>query len=514
MTYQGTFTPTTSETDDATVPVPIAGPGCNYQHGMSWLADADGYLLGEEVREFDTVFASHWQDTVSSTICPEAITWDLRSADDPLSFGCDELVVRLNLEDAENPNWTGLALWDQAEWDNVDPPSNAIWGGSFHGWTDITSYVRDVDLKRGRATQWNDIITSECRVSVNNASGFFSAYSSQGNPRFGLFTEFYLGAKWRGVEYPLFVGGLIEFNEDDLPGQDGATFLVADATYSLTSEMKAEYNPGDRDDVADTRIMKLLTLGDITQARHIQSGTSRILNYKTLRNLLSEIKLTATADGGLFFVDNDGTITYLNRSRLNGRDDAARIPYFSDSCDEMTFPYAAVEASWNDVEFGNVVVVRNVSQDNKTEHAALAVDSASVDRYGRQGWSPRQLSVAAADDLQGLADWELSRRSQAWYRVNKIEVFPAHDSRMWPYILGLRLNDPVIVERTPPGNTTPIIAQFILDGYQMEGTPELMKFTLFFSPAINIFGRTYGSGTYGSGTYGRSEDEVVSMEGF
>jgi hypothetical protein len=185
----------------------------------------------------------------------------------------------------------------------------------------------------------------------------------------------------------------------------------------------------------------------------------------------------------VFFVDNDGVLIYLNRDRIYGRDTSGReIPYFSDDCHPNTLPYAAVEPVLADQEFGNVITAANVSQGNDSPRAGLAVDSISIDTFGRIPWAPAQLLICNAGFVQGFADWQLDRRADAFYRINSFEAYPIHDDRIWDALLPMRIGDPVQVSRRPPESVA-IYAVMLCDGMRIEATPNMWKFTIRCAPA-------------------------------
>jgi hypothetical protein len=501
MSHQGAFRPSTNQSNVTTIPVPIGGVNA-YQHGQTWHAIAAGWLRGSQVFVNDIITAINYAE-------PEAITSHSSQkfyigmpGGFPMSLNCEQLIVRLDLRNPYNPDYGDIGLWDASLWDDTSPPSNGIWAGEWDAWTVISDRVRGIQLRRGRTSSWNDIQSGQVVCSVDNKDGYFSAFGFNGDPRFRLNTGFYVGALWRGVEYPLFKGRIKEFSEDDLPGESGATFTAFDVSADLVSEVAAEYNAGSPYDLAGVRINKILDLAGITETRAIAAGESTLTNYKTQRNFLDEIRVSALSDGGLFFVDNDGTVMYMDRERLNGRIRDGIIPFFSDACTHDKLSYAAIEMAWNDHEFGNIVTISNVSLGQEASTVAIASDVDSINKYGEVSWTTVQLTIANVEHLPGLAEWELSRRKEAYYRVNRFEVYPAHDDRIWLAMLSMRLGDSMFVERTPPGNPFSIIAEFLCDGYQIEGTPELWKFIVYCSPAIDILGRKYGEELYGEGSYG------------
>lgn len=501
MSYQGAFTPATDVGDVTTVPVPLAGSNA-YQHGQTWTATSDGYLRGSEVYRNDILTAINYAEPDETGALTTVKFYIGMAGGFPLSLDCEGLVVRLDLRNPYNPEYGDIGLWDASIWDDTTSPSFGIWAGEWDAWTLISDRVRGISIKRGRVSSWNDIQSASVTIEVENKDGYFSAFGFNGETRFRLNTGFYVGAMWRGVEYPLFTGRVKEFNEDDKPGETGATFTGYDISADLVFEVAGEYNPGAPADLTGVRINKILDLAQMQGPRAIDLGQATLTNYKSQRNFLDEIRVSAMSDGGLFFVDNDGTATYLDRSRISGRIRDGIVPFFSDSCEYDKLPYAAIEMVWNDNEFGNIITISNVSLGQEASTSAVSQDSTSRQQFGDVAWTTSQLTIANVEHLQALADFELLRRANAFYRVNRFEVYPAHDDRIWLAMLQMRIGDSLFVQRQPAGSPESITAEFLCDGIQIEGTPELWKFVVYCSPAIDILGRRYGEELYGEGFYG------------
>ena len=396
------------------------------------------------------------------------------------SLLCDQLEVWLEIADPtlwpDNPG-----AWDVSHWDQ--PDGEWAMEGDV-GYALVTKYVRGFTLERGRqGGSWDSTASGSVKMELDNTTGVFSVYGTTAYPRIRPGFGLKIDGVWEGVRYPLFRGMASEWREKPTPDDDNVTLEADDFSRVLNDPIAMDYIPGVDAQLSSDRIVGLLNRVPESQPRSIQPGVATMTNYATTRSILDEVHITAISDGGVFFVDNDGTLIFLNRQRLIGRPREGAPPIFGDACDSSELPYAAIEPRIADAEFGNVVTVSNVSQGNDSQQSAKSVDQASIDANGRFLWSPNQLPILNAAHVQGMSDWELARRSKYYYRIDSFECYPVHDDNLWPALLGMRIGDSLFVRRRPP-NSTMISAAMICDGIRIEATPELWKQTTRCTPAV------------------------------
>ncbi len=397
------------------------------------------------------------------------------------SLSRDELEVWLEIRDpADN---VGVSMWDYEVWDG----DQSSWEDVDAGMVNVICDLRGFVLERGRQTVWDDLQAANVKLELDNSSGRYSVYGSYAWPRIRPGFRVLMIANWKGHRWPLFVGGVTEYLEGQTPGDYKVQISAVDAFRTLSDPISVEYNPGQPEEPIKDRIEGLLARAHWDGDINVEPGIATMTNYLSTRTILDEIKVTAMSDGGVVFVDNDGTFMYMGQDRIFGRvrEEGAGIPSFTDACDGTGLPYAAVEPIMADNEFGNVVTVSNVSQGNDSPQAAVAVDEQSILDNGRVLWSPPQLVICNVEYLQELADFQLERRSTAFYRINSFEAYPAHNDDIWDALLPIRVGDSLFVTRTPPNSDT-IYAPMICDGLRMEATPDLWKFVVRCSPGDSI----------------------------
>lgn len=470
--YQGTFTPSTDPADTITLPQPASG--VDYYHGYWWDVVADGYVRTQSCFRGEVIRAVNWFDPGGALTAEQVIF----SPQDPAgrnTLGCNEMDIQLE----------------------IGPPGAGVL-------TQIADRVRGFRLQRGRTNNWYDTPITGVNMELDNRDGFFSNLASLPIPELRLGHACIIKAQWRNIEYPIFVGSLRGYSEPSEPEDDFIILYLQDATYELAAPIRGEWSPGDPADSADVRIGKILDKSTLAAfPRDFQQSLYTLTNYATQRTLLDEITLSCMSSGGVFFIDNDGLLTFLNEDRLAGRN-LPQEAYFTDTCPpgSVGLPYASIDIAWSDEEFGNEVIINNVSQGEEASVQRIAKDQDSIDRYGLVPWTHPQLVITNVDGLQNLADWELERRKDAFYRVESITCYPINNDRIFTVGLAMRLGWSMYIYRNPPGSTSPLRAEYVVEGMEIAATGTSWQFKFYVSPALNIGTRRYGEFNYGDLDYG------------
>jgi hypothetical protein len=395
---------------------------------------------------------------------------------------CTDMRVLIEIRDASLYNPVEAAMWDTvATWDNTGA-DNSTWD-DVNAMFEARDYCRGFSLEFGRQSSWDDLLAATLTIELDNTTGMFSIYGAARTPRIRQGFAIQIDAQWDGVWYPQFRGQITELVESGTPSDFSVKMKAVDKFRRLNDPIEGQYHAGTDSQDGVARIQNLLMMAGMQdEPFHYAASTATMTNYATSRSILEEIHITALSDCGVFFVDRDGTFIYLSRDRVYGRNPLGGIPSFGDACDGSELPYAAVDPIVADNEFGNVITVSNVSQGTDSPQAAIAVDENSIHNYVRMPWSPQQLLICNAQYVQGIADFHLTLRSNAYYRIDSFECYPVHDDGLWPVLLGLRLYDIIFVTRRPPGGQS-LMGLMCVDGMHIEATPTMWKFTVRCSPA-------------------------------
>ncbi len=479
MSDQGIFTP---GADPNAVPLPIAGPNA-YQHGQWWTSAADGFVAGRTVYKNERIWGLNYRDLSGSTDVV-GMEFQPEGVDGRHSLNCDELSIQIGFSDPSTNAKTRPITMEE-----------------------IAQYVRGFRLRRGRSSTWYDTPITTLEIECDDSAGFFGRNALDLDPLLRRGAPVTVDATWRNETFPLFRGSLISFVEPGEPGTTTVLLQCQDDTYKLASPIRGKWTPGVEGEYVHERVAGILdksTLGAIVPV--LQPTNVRLLNAPSQRVLLDEITVSTMSSGMAFFFDNDGVPTLLADSRVSGRDPWPGI--FTDQCSPNTpnLAYTNVTTAWADHEFGNNIVVNNVTQGEEASVARTATDQQSIDTYGVETWAHPQLAICYALDLQQLADWELARRKDAFYRVTRIRFNPANNDRAFFAGLSFKLGTAMYIFRTPTASESALQDPYVVEGITIQATGDSWTFDLFLSPALNIGSRKYGEFDYGTYEYGGDFD--------
>lgn len=185
-------------------------------------------------------------------------------------------------------------------------------------WNNITSYVASVNIDRGGDRDISEVSAGSCSVVLFNrtrqfdpkySSGYYTAIrpvgkvrvSSQGNLRFfGYITA------W---DYTY-----------DLEGNSFAIMSASDGLSELGKKSLIEYTPPPQ--LSGIRIDNVLSRPEVnwpSAQRNLEAG-STLYNYPVTggTNALTYIQQCVSSEGGLFFADRQGKLTYLDTGSTGG----------------------------------------------------------------------------------------------------------------------------------------------------------------------------------------------------
>jgi hypothetical protein len=210
---------------------------------------------------------------------------------------------------------SGVALWDEAEWDTGTWGADAVW-------TDVSAYVRGITTNRAVARESNAYNAGTCSVLLDNADLRFTEENASG-PFFGQIGS---GVPLRiraaitfpdatMAAWPIFVGRIDDW-DDTYPNVGAAstvTVTASDVFEQLAAFDGFEQTPRGAGELAGVRIQRILDNAGHTGDRNIDTGTTTMQATTLAGNALTELKLTADSEGGALWVEADGTVTFAGR---------------------------------------------------------------------------------------------------------------------------------------------------------------------------------------------------------
>jgi len=318
---------------------------------------------------------------------------------------------------------------------------------------DITNYVTNISLARGKSDQLTNISPGDFVVELNNrdrafdplyeASPFYGniipkrlvRYSVNGVQRFqGVIDDWNLNYTPDGNATASFVAsdGFVYLNNQTL-GSATATAQLSGARVTSILDDPFVAWPSDNRDIDP---------GTITLGADIIPDDQNVLEY--LRNI-------EQTELGLFFISKSGVATYRDRTHTPTTSDIVAL-----ADDGTGIAYKNLQISYGSEDLANEVVAIS-SIDGTT---VTVTDSDSQNEYGIFNLTLDNLLTANEGVLEGISTALAAQYSQPVYRFTSVEI-RLNDLSLAEQnsILGLELGDFVSVTFTP-SNLPPAITRY------------------------------------------------------
>ncbi|CAB4173451.1 hypothetical protein UFOVP943_33 [uncultured Caudovirales phage] len=196
----------------------------------------------------------------------------------------------------------------------------AVLDGSTN-FVDITQYVTNININRGRATQVDLFPSSTCTIVADDraADRYFdplnasSAWYSGGTIGIAPRRKFEVYGGTAGTK-AMFTGYVYDLNLDYAePNLSTATIVATDALGQLGQTVLTGFNPSSQ--LTSARVSAILDRPEVafsTALRSIETGvaTCGTVAYPDATNALQALNDVAVAEGGRFFVDRSGFVNF------------------------------------------------------------------------------------------------------------------------------------------------------------------------------------------------------------
>ena len=186
---------------------------------------------------------------------------------------------------------------------------------------DVTEYVTNININRGRATQLDNFPSSNCTIvaddraaeryfdPLNTASQWYSGGTVGIAPR----RAFHVYGGTAGTT-AMFSGFVYDLNMDYAePNLSTATIVATDALGQLGQTVLTAFNPSSQ--LTSARVSAILDRPEVafsTALRNIETGvaTCGTVAYDDATNVLTALQDVAIAEGGRLFVDRSGNVSF------------------------------------------------------------------------------------------------------------------------------------------------------------------------------------------------------------
>lgn len=409
--------------------------------------------------------------------------------------------LTLKIEAALSADTGSYGLWEEATWDT------STWGPSLI-WTDISEYVMDFSIKRGRPRAINQYETGTCELTLENNDARFSPWNLAGPYVLGGITQIRpwlpvrIIATYNTQDYPLFYGYSQGWPEDYGTSAKFNTTRIrlVDEFGKLAKTNGYEQTPVGAGELSGLRIHRLLDFGGCTAPRDIDLGTATMQATTLAQNLVSMLKLTADSEDGAIYVKADGTVAFKNRLSLfeSARSKTVQSTFNHDGTD---LRYLSVLPEFSSDLFYNAAAIARSGGTAQT-----ARDEDSIALYGVTAQYSRFDLICELDSqCQTIADWMVARFAQPQQRVKRITIDPrVKPSTHWPEVLGRELRDRVIVRFKPRGMSTTVEQNCFVEEISHKWTRNRQWETAYGFSNADIYSSSVGlwdSATWDSSTW-------------
>lgn len=328
-------------------------------------------------------------------------------------------------------------------------------------WTDITGYVREFSIRRGRQHELDRVAAGELVATLDNNDARFDPTntSSPYTPNVRPMRRIRARARWNNVDYNLFHGYAEAWTPTwQAGGLDSiVTVTAADLFKVLTlHELVGRSYPSQATGARMGTV--LVDVGFGTAAVNLDGGQSTLAASGTLTSTkaLEHLLSVAESENGLFFADAGGTPVFQGRHHriLN---ESASSGTIGDTSGALR--YNDARTSYDDSQIWNQVRVTPASGTAET-----AVDPSSTARYFTRTLD-RSYLISSQNEAFAASQYLLSRFSEPSLRIPQVTIVGARDTTTWPTVLGREFSDRVTFVRHHPSGGT-IMKDEYVEGIQ------------------------------------------------
>jgi len=307
---------------------------------------------------------------------------------------------------------------------------------------DVTAYVRNVSVQRGKSRQLDKFTAGVTSVEFNNNLRTFdpentaSPFYGQVIPKRNIRVKTDGSAVFYGVvddwNLKYDISGLSTASADCV---DGFTYLAQNALSSGTATSQ----------LTGARINAILDRSEVnwsSATRSIDTG-SQLLQADFIAdatNALEYLQLVSSSENGAIFIGADGSFIF-NDSNVAAV--SAGQVLFAD--DGSGVPFSEIQ-----VVYGSELLYNYVQIERLSGGTALAQDTDSISTYGQQALVRTGLLLDTDDQATQLAGYLLGQFSEPEYRFETLSVqLEAISSAEQIDVLGLEIGDVCQVKFTP-----------------------------------------------------------------
>lgn len=319
-------------------------------------------------------------------------------------------------------------------------------------WTDISTYVRGVEIQRGRNHELSKVEVGTARIVLNNRDRRFDPLHTTGPyyPYVLPLRRIQVRAVWNAVTYVIFSGFVERWPVFWRGPKDSSVVLdcvdffepLANSVFSSVGTRAAERS--------DQRIEYVLTelqyqADDILLSTGGWTGSQTVVAYDFDRyGALSHVEEVIESEHGVFWIDGRGRARLTARG---GRLEQVTEATFGDDPAAGELPYVDLVLEYDKNEIRNDI---KVTRTGGSSSGSTASDATSIGKYFKR---PFSVSTWLTSDTwtQDLADYLLAEYKEPKLRIREVILNGRMDTDLWPHLLVREVSDQIVIKRRPPG---------------------------------------------------------------
>lgn len=331
--------------------------------------------------------------------------------------------------------------------------NNTLYPLAGFAYYDITQYVTDISVSRGKADYIANISSGSLTVTLDNLNRYFDPLFASspfyGNVKPKRLVRYFVN----GIQ--TYDGAIDDWNLDyDISGESTASFSASDGFVYLNNQNLTGGTATPQ--FSGQRINAILDSTDVrwpADQRDIATGTTSFGAdvIPVGQNVLSYLQQAELAELGLLFINKVGTLVYKARTNFPT---SGSIIKFAD--DGTGIGYNAMQISYGSEDLINEVLADSII----TGSLITSTDLNSAGEYGIFNATYSDLLLNTDAQVEAFSTTILAKYSQPVYRFREIqirlnELSPANTTA----VLNLELGDFVQVVFTP-SRVPPAIARY------------------------------------------------------
>ena len=339
---------------------------------------------------------------------------------------------------------------------------------------DLTPNVRSISIRRGRNIMRDTFEAGSCTVRITDPNSYFNPQNTA-SPYYGYLTplrKLRVSATVDGVGYFLFSGYTTDYKYSyDQSENMGYVDIICDDAFRLMQQaaiLGVVDTPAGQD--TGTRINKILDqVGWPTSMRTIDTGqTTCVADPATSRTTLDAIKNCEFSEQGAFYINQEGTAIFLNRTNTIKTYGQTPIEF-----NQTTgIPYSNLVFAFDDKLIINSVGLTRVGGTQQ-----VASNAASIAKYFPHQLNETNLVAQTDADVSNIAKIYVATRAETTIRIDQMTVDLLDTNVPTATMLGLDYYQPLKITNVQTDGST-IVKTLQALGLAWDITPNSMKVTV------------------------------------